>query len=246
VRTEKTHSSKVAARGPVGCAVALFAVRVAGWGLIACNNGSRVSEALPSDGGANDGTLVAFEAAVDASDVGVVGPDATVVPSDALAAEAEASCAVDAGPLDDAEVALGEQLVAAHKCHSCHGQTLSGNFDGVPSPTTEGGLAYPPNLTPDPATGLGCWTNAQIENAFLNGIDNQGMPLCPPMPRFGQLMDGGLDPMGAQAVVEYLRSLPIISQIVPNTPNCPQPAADAQPEGSADAQPEAAADATTE
>jgi hypothetical protein len=194
---------------------------------------------MPGDGGASDGTVVALEAAVDVYadvyDVGVVGSDATIVPSDAPAAEAEASCAVDAGPLDDAEVALGEQLVAAHKCHSCHGQALSGNFDGVPSPATEGGLAYPPNLTSDPATGLGCWTNAQIENAFLNGIDNQGMPLCPPMPRFGQLIDGGIDPTGASALVQYLRSLPIISQIVPNTPNCAQPAADAQPEGSADA-----------
>src|SRR5580700_533716 len=127
------------------------------------------------------------------------------------ASDAEASCAVDAGALDDAEVALGQQVVGSHRCEQCHGANLEGNFDGVQSPTTEGGTAYPPNLTSDPATGLGCWTNDQIENAILNGIDNQGMPLCPPMPRWGHLDDGGLDAAEALAVVQFLRSLPIVS-----------------------------------
>ena len=139
------------------------------------------------------------------------------------APEAEALCAVDAGPLDDAEVQLGQSIVSTHRCHTCHGETLSGNFDGVPSPQTEGGVAYPPNLTPDPATGLGCWTDDEIENAILNGIDNQGMPLCPPMPRWGHLSDGGLDAVQAGAVVQYLRSLPALVQVVPNTPDCTLP-----------------------
>lgn len=148
-------------------------------------------------------------------------PDATTVDVGVEAeAEAEASCAVDAGPLDDAEVQLGQSVVTAHRCTSCHGLTLSGNYDGVPSPTTEGGFAYPPNLTPDPATGLGCWTDDQIENAFLNGIDNEGVTLCPPMPRFGHLDAGAIDAVQARAVVEYLRSLPAISMNVPSTPSC--------------------------
>lgn len=138
-------------------------------------------------------------------------------------AEEEASCAVDAGPLDDATVALGQQLVILHKCENCHGMTLTGMNDGVPSRTAEGGLAYPPNLTSDPGTGLGCWTNAQIENAILNGIDNEGMPLCNPMPVFGHLGDAGLDPVQAEAIVEYLRSLPHTVNNVPDTPNCPVP-----------------------
>ena len=45
----------------------------------------------------------------------------------------DASCTVDAGPLVDAQIQLGLQLVTARKCESCHGQTLSGNGDGVPS-----------------------------------------------------------------------------------------------------------------
>jgi hypothetical protein len=180
------------------------------------------------------------------------GRSDVTIPDAGVDAEAEASCAVDAGPLDDAEVALGQAIVAAHRCPRCHGATLSGNFDGVSSPTLEGGLAYPPNLTPDPATGLGCWTNDQIENAFLNGIDNEGLPLCPPMPRFGHLTDGGeVDAGEARAVVEYLRSLPIFVNAVPSTPDCtvvdagPQDAGSTLDAGSdsGDAAAEGAADA---
>ena len=161
------------------------------------------------------------------------------------APEAEALCAVDAGPLDDAEVQLGESIVSTHRCHTCHGETLSGNFDGVPSPQTEGGVAYPPNLTPDPATGLGCWTDEEIENAILNGVDNQGMPLCPPMPRWGHLSDGGLDAVQARAVVQYLRSLPVIVELVPNTPDCTLPDAGEPADSGAPVEaPSDAADAT--
>jgi hypothetical protein len=185
--------------------------------------------------------LPAASAALAACDDGgtlAVHPDSGTAPGDATTPdvgagdagadvaeepEEEASCAVDAGPLDAATIAEGLQLVGQHRCENCHGSTLSGNNDGVPSLTAEGGLAYPPNLTPDPATGLGCWTNAQIENAILNGIDNEGMPLCSPMPLFGHLGDAGLDETQAAAIVEYLRSLPIDVNNVPNTPNCPVP-----------------------
>jgi cytochrome c553 len=199
-------------------------------------------------------------AACDDNGTLAVRPDSGAAPSDATAMDAvtgmdagmdaaeepeqEASCAVDAGPLDAATIAVGLQLVGLHKCENCHGTTLSGNNDGVPSLTAEGGLAYPPNLTPDPATGLGCWTNAQIENAILNGIDNEGMPLCNPMPQFGHLAgDAGLDQAQVEAIVEYLRSLPPDVNNVPNTPNCPVPPpveAGAQDSGAADASSDAA------
>jgi len=154
-------------------------------------------------------------------------------------AEAEASCAVDAGPLDDAQIQLGAAIISTHRCFDCHGQTLSGNNDGVAYAQDEGGFAYPPNLTSDPATGLGCWTNAQIESAILDGVDNEGMPLCPPMPRFGHLQDGGLDAAQVQAVIEYLRSIPVTMNQVPDT-NCTFSDA-----GPPDSSTEAGKDATT-
>jgi hypothetical protein len=238
-------TSKVIAKGSRRCAFALFALVGAGPSVVACSGGT-VSRGVSGDRGATDGTAsdaaVATPDAADAgSDATVDSPDEAIVDLDALVEEADAGCAVDAGPLDDAQVALGAQIVTAHRCTSCHGGALAGNFNGVPSPTTVGGTAYPPNLTSDPATGLGCWTNDEIENAFLNGIDSRGMPLCPPMPRFGHLDAGGIDPTQAHAVVQYLRSLPIISQDVPSTPDCPE--TDAQAEAAADAPSEAAADA---
>jgi hypothetical protein len=140
---------------------------------------------------------------------------------------ADASCAVDAGPLQDAEVQLGLALVKAHNCFSCHGGALQGNDDGVSS-TVEGGLAYPPNLTPDPGTGLGCWTNSQIKNAFLNGFDNQDAAICNPMPHFGHIAgEAGLDVAEATAVVQFLRSLPPLVNNVPSTPSCGPPVYDA-------------------
>jgi hypothetical protein len=165
----------------------------------------------------------------------------------AAEAAAEASCAVDAGPLDDAQIQLGAAIIATHRCFDCHGQTLSGNNDGVAFAQDEGGFAYPPNLTSDPATGLGCWTNAQIENAILNGIDDEGLRLCPPMPTFGHLQDGGLDAAQVQAVIEYLRSIPVYVNQVPDT-NCTF--SDAGPPDSGDAGKDAttsdAGDATTD
>jgi hypothetical protein len=222
--------------------LALAALHVAGSGVVACTSSGTLKELAPGDGGGSDGTVMTDGPSA-APDAGDGAPDAAAADLDA--ASAEASCAVDAGPLDDAQVALGAQIVASHKCTSCHGGALAGNFNGVPSPTAVGGTAYPPNLTSDPATGLGCWTNAEIENAFLNGIDDQGRQLCPPMPRFGHFTDGGgIDPTQAHAVVQYLRSLPIISQDNPMTPDCPQ-AADAEAEAApaADAGADVAADA---
>jgi len=216
-----------------GCAIVMFLLRAEWAGLTACTSSGTASPA--EAGHVADATM---------AEAAGMKPEAAGAMGEAAGATAEASCAVDAGALDDATVAFGQQLVTLHKCASCHGSSLSGNFDGVPSATAEGGTAYPPNLTPDPATGLGCWTNDQIVNAILNGIDNEGMPLCPPMPRWGHI-DGGLDLTQAQAVVEYLRSLAAASSQVPNTPNCPELEAgeDASEDASVDATRDAAGDA---
>ena len=188
------------------------------------------------DGGSSDATTDAV------SDTGAdtSTPDVTEEPA------REASCEeVDAGDLDDADIAAGLQLVGLHRCENCHGSTLSGNKDGVPSLTAEGGLAYPPNLTPDPATGLGCWTDRQIITAILDGIDNQGMALCAPMPRYGHLInDAGLDAAQAQEIVDYLRSRPAdVSRVPPTSCPAPPPPVDA---GLEDSRTDAGTDASIE
>jgi hypothetical protein len=122
-------------------------------------------------------------------------------------------------------------LVLQFKCYGCHqsnaldagGLVLSGKnvYTGDASPL------YPPNLTPDPATGLGCWTTDQISNAILNGIDNQGAAMCG-MRKWGPTFtDAGYDIDAATGqIIDFLRSLPTVSNQVPETV-CPSPPSDA-------------------
>src|SRR6516162_1735122 len=81
------------------------------------------------------------------------GPDQSAFPPDGGASDATApfdasndgACGAADATRDDAQIAVGLDLVKQLKCMQCHGSILSGNNDGVPSPT---GTAYPPNLTP--------------------------------------------------------------------------------------------------
>ena len=162
-----------------------------------------------------------------------------------------ASCSLfDASGLDDASVAAGFQAVwTLYRCWGCHQKTsqmvddagngivLSGNNDGL----GDSGMIFPPNLTGDPATGLGCWSNQQIQDALLNGKDVEGGALCPPMPVFAHALttaDGGprpgtpMDAGTAQEIIDYLRSLkPVTNQVMDTT--CPKP--EGGTDGSADA-----------
>ena len=186
-------------------------------------------------------------------DTGTGKPDA----SDA--GDAGACVAVDAGPLDDASVAAGfQQVWQVYRCAGCHqkpsqtvddagnGIVLSGNNNGL----GDSGMIFPPNLTGDPMTGLGCWADPQIQNAILTGVDNEGKALCSPMPKFGNALttaDGGprpgfpMDAGTAREIVDYLRSLPVAVNMVTDT-TCPSPgggdAGDAGRDGSSDGSPE--------
>ncbi|MEJ1975018.1 MAG: hypothetical protein WDN49_02140 [Acetobacteraceae bacterium] len=73
-------------------------------------------------------------------------------------------------------------------CGNCHSPqapdgSLSGPFLSGGRPITDHGFtAYPPNLTPDPETGLGRWTEDQIVTAMREGHTPEGTMLRPPMP----------------------------------------------------------------
>lgn len=175
--------------------------------------------------------------AIDANHPDVQVTDAGACPGD-----------TDAAGLDPNVVAQGLALVKQLGCPNCHQSTPADAgivLSGRNASLVDGGAIYPPNLTPDKTTGLGCWTDSQITNAILNGIDDQGMKLCV-MPKFGAKgPDGGpprLDDAGAEAVATFLRSLMAVSNQVPETV-CPTP-----PDGggATDAGADAAADADTD
>ncbi len=84
------------------------------------------------------------------------------------------------------------------------------------------GLSYTRNLTPDPATGLGTWTEKEFIATLRNGRERGiGREILPPMPwpTIGQATDEDLG-----AIFAYLRSIPAVSNRVPdNVPPTPPP-----------------------
>lgn len=69
-----------------------------------------------------------------------------------------------------------------------------------------------PNITPDPATGLGAWTDGEIMRAIREGVDRHGQALFPVMPykEYAALSDED-----TRSVVAYLRTIPPIRGEVP-------------------------------
>ena len=72
------------------------------------------------------------------------------------------------------------------------------------------------NLTPDPETGLGSWSDAQVVRAVRSGEDREGHLLAPVMP---YAWFRGMSERDALAVARYLRSLPPVRNRVENDGN---------------------------
>jgi len=132
------------------------------------------------------------------------------------------SCALAApSRADDATVARGKYLVTLGGCQDCHtpghffgkpdaARVLGGSEVGFEIPGL--GVFYGPNLTPDKATGLGGWTDAQIIAAFRTGVRPDGRALAPIMPWRALAV---LTDQDAVAIVAFLRSLPPVNNMVP-------------------------------
>lgn len=119
------------------------------------------------------------------------------------------------------EVARGRYLVTVMSCTDCH---TPGSFFGRPDRTrflagSDVGFAIPglgvfvpPNLTPDPTTGLGKWSAKEIVTALTTGVRPDGRILAPimPWPSFAHL-----SPEDARDIALYLKSLPPVLHQVP-------------------------------
>src|SRR5437764_12272986 len=122
---------------------------------------------------------------------------------------------------DPAAVARGKYLVTIAACNDCHtpgyflgkpdmARFLGGSEVGFELPGL--GVFHGPNLTPDKATGLGNWTDAQIVAAVQKGTTRDGRMLAPIMPWHAF---ANLTPQDAQAIVVFLRSIPPVKNKVP-------------------------------
>ena len=83
---------------------------------------------------------------------------------------------------DPALVKRGRDLAAIGNCNDCH--TLRGGkafAGGLPVPTPFGTI-YSSNITPDPDTGIGRWSEAAFRRAMRSGVDRAGQHLYPTFP----------------------------------------------------------------
>ena len=120
--------------------------------------------------------------------VALSAPAFLIVAAAALTVVLPLSAAIAADP---PAVARGKYLVAIAGCNDCHtpgyffgkpdmARFLGGSEVGFEMPGL--GVFYGPNLTPDKATGLGNWTDAQIVAAIQEGKRPDGRMLAPSMP----------------------------------------------------------------
>jgi hypothetical protein len=121
--------------------------------------------------------------------------------------------------------ARGKYLAGLAHCMHCHSQQ---EWSQPGAPIVPGSLGagqiFPAkglpgrivasNLTPDPETGLGNWTDDEIARAIREGVDRNGRALFPLMPyeHFRHMSDEDI-----ASLVVYLRSLPPVRNPLPKT-----------------------------
>ncbi|HUP49080.1 MAG TPA: hypothetical protein VNA04_09865 [Thermoanaerobaculia bacterium] len=118
--------------------------------------------------------------------------------------------------------ARGESIVRdAAVCGHCHAADPKRDPDGPLSGGMEFrnwriGTVRATNLTSDPETGLGRWSEAEIVRALRNGQSRDGRLIAPIMPYewFHEMSD-----RDAFAVAGYLKSLPPVRNEVRQSPN---------------------------
>lgn len=115
----------------------------------------------------------------------------------------------------------GEYLSRIMDCGGCH---TRGALIGRPDPAFKlagsdigfeipgAGYFYPPNLTSDPETGLGKWSEAEIVTAVRTGVRPDGRVLVPIMPWMSY---GALSDADALALARYIKSLPPVKFAAP-------------------------------
>lgn len=111
-------------------------------------------------------------------------------------------------------------------CAGCHSPRNPEKFAMMPTPEGTGsGFEFPkelgfpgkivaPNLTPDPETGLGKWSDGEKIRAIREGISKDGRALFPfmPYPHFATMSDEDL-----YSLVAYINTLAPVKRAMPRT-----------------------------
>ena len=117
-----------------------------------------------------------------------------------------------AGPVRCGPVARGRYLAVAGDCKSCHTNPGGQEFAGARPIRTPFGIIFSANITPDPKTGIGQWTEADFYRALHKGIAHGGKNLYPVFPYnyFTRMSRADVD-----AIWTYLQTLPPTYQVKP-------------------------------
>lgn len=114
---------------------------------------------------------------------------------------------------DDAR-ARGEYISRIADCEACHTAKGGQPFAGGRPLVLPFGTIYTPNITPDPDTGIGKWSDAQFLKAVHQGIAADGSRLYPAFPYASYTLLTDADVI---AIKSYLFSLAPVRQA--NKPN---------------------------
>lgn len=129
-------------------------------------------------------------------------------------------------PTDAQTVARGEYLYKySLGCWECHGsqgkkspdepQAGGREFDLTDiGPPGGFGYIYASNITPDPETGIGAWSDGELVRSLREGLDSEGHVLFPIMEA---VWWSGLSDEDTLALVAYMRSMPPVRNEVPDS-----------------------------
>jgi hypothetical protein len=129
-----------------------------------------------------------------------------------------------------ARLARGRYLVeTVSGCFDCHSEHEYVNGHWIPKkgmlgagnvfppnfiPLPPGAVVVAPNITPDRETGIGTWTDADIERAVQHGIAKGGRPLFNLMPYWQYR---AFTPEDMKSIIVYLRTLTPVHNALPIT-----------------------------
>ena len=101
----------------------------------------------------------------------------------AVACTAATAATSASAPGRDADaIARGEYLSKVAHCAACHTSDAAKPFAGNVAIDSSFGTMYSSNITPDPTTGIGNWSEKEFEGALRRGVGKGGEYLYPSMP----------------------------------------------------------------
>ena len=172
-------------------------------------------------GGIDGSPMPAYAGSVSRNDALAIGAYVLTLGREPIWRVSDGARIATAGVATD-PLARGRYLVNAMACALCHTPVRAEDAAYDPRFFLAGGMRvsawpwgvwYTRNLTPDPETGLGQWSEADIVNAITRGVARGGRrldPMAMPWPFFSHLT-----PEDARAIATYLKALPAVRNDVP-------------------------------